>query len=68
MATSDPLEVLDTRKFGDAGKRVLVQCREPSSCLIAHLYGQSVAVNAAIERLEAIHQSAHALREGDGAQ
>lgn len=63
MVSSDPLEVLDMRRGGDAGKRVLAQCREPSSCLKAELYGQSVAVNAAIERLEAIHQSAHALRE-----
>lgn len=60
---SDPLVVLDMRQMGDAGKRVQVECREPSSCLSVGLYGQSVAVNAAVEALERIHQSAHALRE-----
>lgn len=62
-AASDPLQVLDMATPGDVGKRVQVQCVEPSRCLTVSLYGQSVAVNTAIKRLEAIHQAAHALRE-----
>lgn len=63
MSRSEPLQVLDWGRPGKPGKGVLVQCVEPASCLRAELHGQSVAVNAAIERLEAIHQAAHALRE-----
>jgi hypothetical protein len=60
---SDPLIVLDVRLFGDAGKRVRVECREPSPCMSGELYGYSGVLNAAGEKLEAIHQSAHAMRE-----
>lgn len=60
---SDPLIVLDMRQMGDAGKRIRVECREPSACMSGELYGYSSVLNAAIERLEAIHQSAHALKD-----
>lgn len=61
--SSSPLVVADVSRWGDTGKNVMVSCREPSPCLSGTLQGFSVVVNAAIDRIEAIHQSAHALRD-----
>lgn len=64
MSTAaDPLVVIDDSKFGDRGKRVCVECREPTSCLSGALYGPSVVVYTAISRLEAIHQASHRIDE-----
>ena len=65
VASSDPLVTADMTPPGLAGKEMHVACREPSSCISGRLRGPSAVVYTAIERLEAIHQSAHALRGTD---
>lgn len=40
-----------------------IRAKEPAPCMRSRLAGTTAVVHAAIEALERIHQSAHALRE-----
>lgn len=60
---SDPLVVAEVTTVAERGKVVLIECKEPAPCMRSRLAGTTAVVHAAIEALERIHQSVHALRE-----
>lgn len=63
MVNSDPLVVAEVTTVAERGKVVVIECKEPAPCMRSRCAGTTAVVNAAVEALERIHQSAHALRE-----
>lgn len=62
---ADPLIAAYMHRIGEPGTEVSFHCPEPQPwrCMTGSVKGPTFAVNAALEKLEAIHQAAHELRE-----